>query len=125
MCLSLTLPPNRILARLDVRTTLSKKFNERCRASTGRPLILRIGAHARRRRCADPRRTVTRKPDVRVISLRRISGDRRSARRPYRAAEVLPFPILKIDRLHELHRTRRAGLYACVPTSGGNLMVVV
>jgi hypothetical protein len=42
-----------------------------------------------------------------------------------RAAEVLPFPILKIDRLHELHRTRRAGLYACVPTSGGNLMVVV
>jgi hypothetical protein len=79
MCLSLTSPPNRILACLDVRTTLSKKFNERCRASTGRPLILRIGAHARHRRCADPRRTVTRKPDVRVDSLRRIYGDRRSA----------------------------------------------
>jgi hypothetical protein len=26
MCLSLALPPNRILARFDVRTTLSKKF---------------------------------------------------------------------------------------------------
>jgi hypothetical protein len=31
MCLSLASPPNRILARLDVRTTLSKKFNDRNR----------------------------------------------------------------------------------------------
>jgi hypothetical protein len=107
-------------------TTLSKKFNERCRASTGRPLILRIGAHARHRRCADPRRTVTRKPDVRVDFPQ--ENLRRSTLCPAavpRVAEVLPFPILKIDRRHELHRTRRAGLYACVPTSGRNLMVVV
>ena len=126
MCLSLTSPPNRILARLDVRTTLSKKFNERCRASTGRPLILRIGAHARRRRCADPRRTVTRKPDVRVdFPQENLWRSTLCPAAVSRAAEVLPFPILKIDWLHELHRTRRAGLYACVPTSGGNLMVVV
>jgi hypothetical protein len=32
MCLSLASPPNRILARLDVRTTLSKKFNDRNRS---------------------------------------------------------------------------------------------
>jgi len=31
MCLSLASPPDRILARLDVRTTLSKKFNDRNR----------------------------------------------------------------------------------------------
>ena len=39
MCLSLASPPNRILARLDVRTTLSKKFNDRnrspCSSQTG------------------------------------------------------------------------------------------
>src|SRR6516165_12514605 len=39
MCLSLASPPNRILARLDVRTTLSKKFNGRngspCSSQTG------------------------------------------------------------------------------------------
>jgi len=34
MCLSLASPPNRILARPDVRTTLSKKFNDR----NGRPM---------------------------------------------------------------------------------------
>jgi hypothetical protein len=31
MCLSLASPPNRILAHPDVRTTLSKKFNDRNR----------------------------------------------------------------------------------------------
>ena len=39
MCRSLASPPNRILACLDVRTTLSKKFNDRnrspCSSQTG------------------------------------------------------------------------------------------
>jgi hypothetical protein len=41
MCLSLGSPPNRILARLDVRTTLSKKFNDRNRRPmwNARPIV--------------------------------------------------------------------------------------
>ena len=33
MCLSLASPPKRILACLDVRTTVSKRFNDRSRSS--------------------------------------------------------------------------------------------
>jgi hypothetical protein len=39
MCLSLASPPNRILARLNVRATLSKKFNDRNRSPGSGPVV--------------------------------------------------------------------------------------
>jgi hypothetical protein len=52
MCLSLASPPNRILARPDVRTTLSKKFNGRNQRPMSNLTANVAGEHRCQVRCA-------------------------------------------------------------------------